>query len=57
MLAHIRESRDTVFTQVEALVEAHPLHPVLTSLPAVGVRTTARILGPAEQARVTQFSD
>jgi transposase len=44
MLADIRESRDTVFTQVEALVEAHPLHPVLTSLPAVGVRTPARIL-------------
>jgi transposase len=44
MLADIRESRDTVFTQVEALVEAHPLHPVPTSLPAVGVRTAARIL-------------
>lgn len=44
MLADIRESRDTVFAQVEALVEAHPLHPVLTSLPAVGVRTAARIL-------------
>jgi transposase len=44
MLADIRESRDTVFTHVEALVEAHPLHPVLTSLPAVGVRTAARIL-------------
>jgi transposase len=44
MLADIRESRDTVFTQVEAFVEAHPLHPVLTSLPAVGVRTAARIL-------------
>lgn len=44
MLADIRESRDTVFTQVEALVEANPLHPVLTSLPAVGVRTAARIL-------------
>ncbi|MBP2216542.1 transposase [Arthrobacter sp. CAN_C5] len=25
-------------------MEAHPLHPVLTSLPAVGVRTAARIL-------------
>lgn len=44
MLADIREARDTVFTQVEALAEAHPLHPVLTSLPAVGVRTAARIL-------------
>lgn len=29
---------------VDALVEAHPLHPVLTSLPAVGVRTATRIL-------------
>jgi transposase len=44
MLADIRQARDTVFIQVEALVEAHPLHPVLTSLPAVGVRTAARIL-------------
>ncbi|MGY3317288.1 transposase [Arthrobacter sp. TE12231] len=25
-------------------MEAHPVHPVLTSLPAVGVRTAARIL-------------
>jgi transposase len=44
MLAAIRESRKTVFAQVEALVEAHPLHTVLPSLPAVGVRTAARIL-------------
>lgn len=44
MLADIRESRDTVFTKVETLVEAHPLHPVLTSLPVVRVRTAARIL-------------
>lgn len=44
MLAGIRQARETVLTQVEALVEAHPLHPVLTSLPAVGVRTAARIL-------------
>ncbi|MBG6185109.1 transposase [Arthrobacter sp. CAN_A214] len=44
MLADIRESRDLVFAQVEALVETHSLHPVLTSLPAVGVRTAARIL-------------
>jgi transposase len=28
----------------EIIVEAHPLHPVLTSLPAVGVRTAAGIL-------------
>ena len=44
MLAKIHEGRATVYAQVEALVEAHPLHQVLTSLPAVGVRTAARIL-------------
>ena len=44
MLADTRESPDTVFTQVEALVEANSLHPVLASLPAVGVGTAARIL-------------
>ena len=44
MLAGFREARDAVYAQVEALVEAHPLHTVLTSLPAVGVRTAARIL-------------
>ena len=30
--------------QVETLVEAHPLHPVLPSMPGTGVRTCARIL-------------
>jgi transposase len=44
MLAAFHEARATVYAQVEALVEAHPLHHVLTSLPAVGVRTAARIL-------------
>jgi transposase len=44
MLAEIDEARAKVLTRVEALVEAHPLHPVLTSMPAVGVRTAARIL-------------
>lgn len=44
MLTNIRESGDTVFTQAEALVKAHPLDPVLTSFPAVGVRTAGRIL-------------
>ena len=44
MLAGLHESRLTVYAQVEALVEAHPLHAVLTSMPAVGVRTAARIL-------------
>lgn len=44
MLADLRTSRDTLHAQVEALVEAHPLHQVLSSIPAVGIRTEARIL-------------
>lgn len=44
MLAGIHDARAKVLARVEALVEAHPLHPVLTSMPAVGVRTAARIL-------------
>ncbi|WP_455908141.1 IS110 family RNA-guided transposase [Streptomyces hydrogenans] len=44
MLDNLHTARDTVLAKVEALVEAHPLHRVLTSLPAVGVRTEARIL-------------
>lgn len=44
MLADLRAARAEIHTQVEALVEAHPLHPVLSSIPAVGIRTEARIL-------------
>ncbi|NVM96708.1 IS110 family transposase [Arthrobacter sp. AETb3-4] len=44
MLKHLRGARDELLTKVEALVEAHPLHEVLTSMPAVGVRTAARII-------------
>jgi hypothetical protein len=36
--------RAEIYTQVEALVEDHPLHPVLMSIPTVGIRTEARIL-------------
>lgn len=43
-LAALAAQRAQVATQVEALVEAHPLSPVLTSMPGVGVRTAARIL-------------
>lgn len=43
-LAELYTQRDNVLTQVDALVEAHPLHQVLTSMPGVGVRTAARIL-------------
>lgn len=43
-LAQLRTARSEIFEQVEALVEAHPLHDLLTSMPAVGVRTAARII-------------
>ncbi|WJZ65494.1 IS110 family transposase [Kocuria rosea] len=43
-LASLTHQRATVATQVEFLVEAHPLCPVLTSMPGIGVRTAARIL-------------
>jgi transposase len=43
-LAQLRASREEVYTEVEALVEAHPLYDLLTSMPAVGVRTAARII-------------
>lgn len=43
-LAGLRRQRDEIAVEVERLVEAHPLHPVLTSMPGVGVRTAARLL-------------
>jgi transposase len=43
-LAALRIQRDAVAKEVERLVLAHPLHPVLTSMPGVGIRTAARLL-------------
>jgi transposase len=43
-LAALRAQREEVAKEVERLVLAHPLHPVLTSMPGVGVRTAARLL-------------
>ena len=43
-LLALRRQRDEITDQVEALVEAHPLYEVLTSMPGIGVRTCARIL-------------
>lgn len=40
----VLEQRATVAAQVEALLEAHPLGGVLTSMPGIGARTAARIL-------------
>src|SRR5699024_1264053 len=39
-----RTARNEVFEQVEKLVADHPLYELLTSMPAVGVRTAARII-------------
>ncbi len=43
-LTTLRKQRDEIATEVEKLVDAHPLQPVLTSMPGVGVRTAARLL-------------
>ena len=43
-LTQLRASRAEVFERVEKLVIDHPLHELLTSMPAVGVRTAARII-------------
>lgn len=43
-LAALRRQRTEIAVVVEKLVEAHPLSPVLTSMPGVGVRTAARLL-------------
>jgi len=43
-LETLRTQRDQIAAEVERLVEAHPLHLVLTSMPGVGVRTAARLL-------------
>lgn len=43
-LSDLRRQRAEIAVEVEKLVEAHPLHPVLTSMPGVGVRTAARLL-------------
>ena len=43
-LATLRAQRDDVATKVEELVDDHPLHLVLMSMPGVGTRTAARLL-------------
>lgn len=43
-LAQLRAARDEVFEKGEVLMVDHALHDLLTSMPAVGVRTAARII-------------
>jgi transposase len=43
-LATIHEQRRALEARINALLEAHPLSPVLTPMPGVGVRTAAVLL-------------
>jgi transposase len=43
-LAAVHEQRRALEGQINTLLEAHPLSPVLTSMPGVGVRTAAVLL-------------
>lgn len=43
-LISLHSQRDDVATHLETMVEAHPLYPVLTSMPGVAVRTAAIII-------------
>jgi transposase len=43
-LREVLRHRDQVATEVEGMLDAHPLAKVLTSMPGIGVRTGARIL-------------
>ena len=43
-LAEVLDQRRQIATEVEEVLDAHPLAGVLTSMPGVGVRTAARIL-------------
>ena len=49
-LAVLLKRRDILETRVAALLEAHPLAKVLTSMPGVAVRTGARILAEVGDA-------
>nr|WP_189299689.1 IS110 family transposase [Streptomyces albospinus] len=43
-LTSVLDQRKHLASRIEELLEAHPLSPVLTSMPGIGVRTAARIL-------------
>src|SRR5699024_9914733 len=43
-LQQLTQQRADIETEIMAVVDAHPLTEVLTSMPGIGVRTTARIL-------------
>lgn len=43
-MAHNRAAQAEVLALIQALVEAHPLHELLVSMPGVAIKTAARIL-------------
>ena len=47
ILAETRAAREIIAARVEELVEAHPLHVMLNTMPGMGIRTEARILTEA----------
>ncbi|MEV7817883.1 IS110 family transposase [Streptomyces flaveolus] len=49
-LAAVHEQRRALEAQIEALLEAHPLSQVLTSMPGIGVRTAAVLLATVGDA-------
>jgi transposase len=52
-LTTVLTERRQIATEIETLLDAHPLSQVLTSMPGVGVRTAARIL--LEVGNITAF--
>ncbi|ROR47005.1 IS110 family transposase [Kitasatospora cineracea] len=50
-LSSVLEQRKLLAVRIEELLEAHPLSPVLTSMPGIGIRTAARILVDVGDAR------
>ena len=53
-LGDVLRHRDQIATEVEGMLDAHPLARVLTSMPGIGVRTGARIL--LEVGDITAFA-
>src|SRR6478735_3082628 len=53
-LAAVHDQRKALEAQISTLLEAHPLHQVLTSMPGVGVRTAA-VLAPTTKSSGTSI--
>lgn len=56
-LSAILDQRKALAARIEELLEAHPLSPVLTSMPGIGVRTAARSPHPHRRRRRHSLPD